>query len=194
MNRQRLLIVDDEAPVLSALKRAIRHRYGQTLIVEAQDDPAAALELLRVRDFELVISDLRMPAMDGLTFLRKAAQMRPHMVRMVLTGSSDFETAQQAINEAGVFRYLCKPWRDEDLARHVDAALALAASAREQRQSAQAWHDRRELPSAQELERRRLEALEPGLTHVEWGPAGEVLMPPITTLGGLGSGESGADA
>lgn len=193
MNRQRLLIVDDEAPVLAALNRAVRHRYGQALVVDTQVDAAAALELLRVRDFELVISDLRMPAMDGLTFLRKAAQLRPHMVRMVLTGSSDFETAQQAINEAGAFRYLCKPWCDEDLARHVDAALALAASAREQRESAQAWHDQRKLPSAQELERRRLEALEPGLTHVEWGPAGEVLMPSITTLGGLGSGEHGVD-
>ena len=185
MNCQRLLIVDDEAPVLAALKRAVRQRYGPALVVETQLDATAALEMLRVRDFELVISDLRMPAMDGLTFLGKAAQLRPHMVRMVLTGSSDFETAQQAINEAGVFRYLCKPWRDDDLARHIDAALEMTTSAREQRESAQAWHDRRELPSAQELERRRLEALEPGLTHVEWGAAGEVLMPSVTSFGGL---------
>lgn len=189
MNHQRLLIVDDEAPVLAALKRAVRNHYGQSLVVETQLDAAAALELLRVRDFELVISDLRMPAMDGLTFLGKAAQLRPHMVRMVLTGSSDFETAQQAINQAGVFRYLCKPWHDEDLARHVGAAMALATSAREQRESAQAWHDRRDQPSAQELERRRLEALEPGLTHVEWGAAGEVLMPGIKAIGSLSSDE-----
>lgn len=194
MNRQRLLIVDDEAPVLSALKRAVRQRYGQTLVVDTELDAGAALELLRVRDYELVISDLRMPAMDGLTFLAEAARLRPHMIRMVLTGSSDFETAQQAINEAGVFRYLCKPWRDDELARHVDTALMLAASAREQRESAQAWHDRRDEPSAQELERRRLEAIEPGLTHVEWGPAGEVLMLSATGFGSLGNEERGSDA
>ncbi len=194
MNVQRLRIVDDEAPVLGALKRAVRHRYGQNLIVDTQTDAGAALEMLRVRDYELVISDLRMPAMDGLAFLAEAARLRPHMIRMVLTGSSDFATAQQAINEAGVFRYLCKPWRDDDLARHVDSALALAASARAQRESAQAWHDRRDEPSAQELERRRLEALEPGLTQVEWGSAGEVLMPAMTAFGSLDSDERSSDA
>lgn len=186
MSPQRLLIVDDEASVLAALKRALRHRYGQALAVEVQVDAAAALEVLRVRDFELVISDLRMPAMDGLTFLGHAARLRPHMVRIVLTGTADFATAQQVINDAGVFRYLCKPWRDEDLAAHVDAALALAEVYRQQREAAQAWQDHREVPSSQELERRRLEALEPGLTHVEWGPNGEVLMPSVTSFAQLG--------
>lgn len=183
MSLQRLLIVDDEALVLAALKRALRKRYGQTLAVEARTDALAALEILRVRDFDLVISDLRMPAMDGLTFLGKAARLRPHMVRMVLTGSADFATAQLAINGAGVFRYLCKPWRDEELAAHVDAGLALAGSSRQQREAAQAWQDHRHAPSSEELERRYLEALEPGLTHVDWGPNGEVLMPPVTSLG-----------
>jgi YesN/AraC family two-component response regulator len=184
---QRLLIVDDEASVLAALKRAVRHRFGQALIVETQVDASAALEILRVREFELVISDLRMPAMDGLTFLRHAAELRPHMVRMVLTGTADFATAQQAINDAGVFRYLCKPWQDEDLASYVDAARLFALNSRHQRNAAQAWQDHREAPSSQELERRRLEALEPGLTHVEWGPNGEVLMPSVTSFGTLGT-------
>ena len=85
-----------------------------------------------------------------------------------------------------MFRYLCKPWRDEDLAAHVDAALALAEVSRQQREAAQAWQDHREVPSSQELERRRLEALEPGLTHVEWGPNGEVLMPSVTSFAQLG--------
>jgi DNA-binding NtrC family response regulator len=187
MSPQRLLIVDDEASVLAALGRALRRRYGRSLAVEAHIDAAAALDALRVRDFDLVISDLRMPAMDGLKFLGLAARLRPHMVRMVLTGTADFATAQQAINGAGVFRYLCKPWSDEDLALHVDAALALAGSSRQQREAAQAWHDHREVPSSQELERRRLEALEPGLTHVEWGPNGEVLMPSATSFGALGA-------
>ena len=185
MRLQRLLIVDDEASVLAALGRALRRRYGRSLAVDVRIDAATALDLLRVRDFDLVISDLRMPAMDGLTFLGHAASLRPHMVRMILTGSADFATAQQAINDAGVFRYLCKPWSDEELARHVDAALALAGSSRQQREAAQAWHDHRDTPSSQELERRRLEELEPGLTHVEWVPGGEVLMPPLTGFGGL---------
>lgn len=185
MSTSRLLIVDDEAPVLSALQRALRRSHGEALSVRACDDPLAALELLHVRDFDVVISDLRMPSMDGLSFLKRAAGLRPHLVRMVLTGSADFATAQVAINEAGVFRYICKPWRDEELAEHIDSAIARAAQTSAQRQAAQAWHDRQDAPSEEELERRRLEALEPGITHVEWGPGGEVLLPPISTFAGL---------
>lgn len=188
MNRQHVLIVDDEASVLSALKRALHRHFGPSLSVMAHTSARAALDLARVRSFDIVISDLRMPEMDGITFLRKAAALRPHAVRMVLTGSSDFETAQRAINDAGVFRYLCKPWRNEELATHLDAALALAAGARAQRDAAQAWHDAGERPSPEELERRRLEELEPGLTQVEFGPAGEVLMPSLTAFGDLEGG------
>lgn len=185
MTTSRLLIVDDEALVLSALQRSLRRSHGEALAVHTCDDAATALDLLRVRDVDLVISDLRMPAMDGLSFLKRAAALRPHAVRMILTGSADFETAQAAINEAGVFRYICKPWRDEALAAHIDAAIVQAAQSRAQRQAAQAWHDRQDQPSAEELERRRLEALEPGITHVEWGPGGEVLLPPISAFAGL---------
>lgn len=185
MSPQRMLIVDDETEVLAALRRAVRRRYGPALVVETQTDALTALRALSVREFDVVVSDLRMPAMDGLTFLRRAAALRPNMVRMVLTGWSDFATAQQAINRAGVFRYLAKPWCDDELAAHIDAALALAITGRRQREAAQAWNDHRKAPSAEELERRRLEALEPGLTHVEWGPGGEVLMPSTTSFGGL---------
>lgn len=191
MKPHRLLIIDDEAPVLAALQRSLRQRYGSALRVTALTDAALAIETLRVRDFDVVISDLRMPAMGGLEFLVRAAALRPHMVRMILTGSADFATAQAAINEAGAFRYICKPWRDDELAAHVDAALAHAAEASAQRSAAQAWHDRQDEPSAYERERRRLEALEPGITHVEWGPSGEVVMPVVTGFGLLDAKEGG---
>ena len=174
-----ILIVDDDISVLSALQRALRQRYGAKLLVETQLDAVFALKRAKAQDFDVVISDLRMPVMDGLTFLRNIAGIRPKSVRMVLTGSADFETAQSAINEAGVFRYLCKPWDDDELARHLDAALAHAAAQREQGSQAQAWQAQLDAPSPQELERRRLEAFEPGITHVEWGSQGEVLMPPL---------------
>lgn len=188
MSCQHVLIVDDEASVLSSLKRALHRHFGASLSVLAHTSAGVALDLMRVRDFDIVISDLRMPEMNGITFLRRAAALRPHAVRMVLTASADFEHVQRAINDAGVFRYLCKPWRNEDLAAHLEAALALVAGARAQRDAAQAWHDASERPSAQELERRRLEQLEPGLTQVEFGPAGEVLMPSLTSFGDLGRG------
>jgi response regulator RpfG family c-di-GMP phosphodiesterase len=89
---------------------------------------------------------------------------------MVLTGTGDFETAQRAINETGVFRYLTKPWSETDLRSHVSAAI-------EKVRQAKAPAAREVDPQA--IERRRLEALEPGITAVEWGPQGEVLMPPL---------------
>ncbi len=125
-----ILIVDDEPAVLAALQRALRRRFGQRLQVHTEADALLALDHLRHTDYDVIVSDLRMPAIDGLSFLSLAGALRPHSVRMVLTGSADFETAQRAINESGVFRYLTKPWDDPALAAHVEAALAQAAQNR----------------------------------------------------------------
>lgn len=164
----RILLVDDESAVLSALRRALRRHFGGALEVVVCDDPTLALTQLRESRFDIVMSDLRMPDVDGLSFLNLASAIAPHAVRLVLTGSADFETAQRAINEAGVFRYLTKPWSDADLRGHLLAAIERVRS------SAPAAAD------PQDAERRRLEAIEPGITEVEWGPEGEVLMPPMT--------------
>jgi YesN/AraC family two-component response regulator len=162
-----LLIVDDEPAVLSALRRELRSLFGAALDIETCDDPALALTLVRERTFDIVMSDLRMPAIDGLAFLNLVSALSPRSLRMVLTGSADFETAQRAINDAGVFRYLTKPWSSAELRSHFAAAIAASAALPAG------------TPDPQEAERRRLEALEPGITAVEWGPAGEVLMPPL---------------
>lgn len=166
-----LLIVDDEPSVLSALRRELRSQFAGQLSVETCDDPALALTLVRERRFDIVMSDLHMPEIDGLSFLSLVSTISPGSVRIVLTGSADFETAQRAINDAGVFRFLTKPWSQTDLRSHVAAAIAACRSRRR-------TPDAPEL-DAQERERIRLEALEPGITAVEWGPEGEVLMPPL---------------
>ena len=162
-----LLIVDDEPAVLSALRRELRGQFGAALDIETCADPALALARVRERAFDIVMSDLRMPEIDGLAFLNLVSALSPRSVRIVLTGSADFETAQRAINDAGVFRYLTKPWSSADLRSHLAAAIAACAALPV------------EATDPQEAERRRLEALEPGITAVEWGPAGEVLMPPL---------------
>jgi DNA-binding NtrC family response regulator len=167
----RLLIIDDEPAVLSALRRALRHTFGERLQVSTEPDAHAALARLRDEPYDIVMSDLRMPALDGLTLLTLAMALQPQCVRLLLTGSADFATAQRAINEAGLFRYLTKPWTNHELSSHLEAAMAQAALAGRERAAV----------TPEEAERRRLEALEPGLTQVEWGPAGEVLMPPLSS-------------
>lgn len=166
-----LLIVDDEPSVLSALRRALRRHFSEELNVETCSDPAVALTLARAKRFDIVMSDLRMPEIDGLSFLHLVSAISPLSVRIVLTGTADFDTAQRAINEAGVFRYLTKPWLDADLHNHLAAAIECS---RQRRADAAA-----KPIDPREAERQRLEALEPGITAVEWGPAGEVLMPPL---------------
>jgi len=86
MTGPRILIVDDEAAVLAALQRALRQRYGRRLLVETELDASAALERAKEQDFDVVISDQCMPAMDGVRFLSAIAAIRPHSVRMMLTG------------------------------------------------------------------------------------------------------------
>ena len=124
--RPTLLIVDDEAAVLAALQRALRQRLGAEVDMVAHTDAMLALEAARQRDFDVVISDLRMPEIDGVGFLSLVSALLPDSVRMILTGSADFHTAQSAIQDAGVFRYLTKPWDDDEVAVHVRAALVQA--------------------------------------------------------------------
>jgi len=172
----RLLIVDDEAAVLAALKRALRLQFGPALQVDACTDAVAALERASTQRYDVVLSDLRMPMIDGLALLERFAGLQPHCVRLLLTGSADFATAQRAVNEIGIFRYLTKPWNDQELALHISAALERAAAHTGSSDTVPAAPA---LPNPEEAERLRLEALEPGLTVVQWGPNGEVLMPAL---------------
>jgi len=160
---KRLLIIDDEAPVLHALRRLLQlHFKPQQVSVEICSDPLLALQRLQQERFDVLISDYRMPQLDGVTLLAHARDLDPRAVRMMLSAAADFATVLAAVNRAGVFRYIPKPWSEQQLVADLHAALAFDPCA---------------TPSAYELERRRLEALEPGITQVDWGPNGEVLMP-----------------
>lgn len=174
-----LLLVDDELSVLAALKRSLRARFGSDLRMELCSDATAGLQRALERPFDIVVSDLRMPGMDGLTFLTRFAEIQPHSVKLMLTGSADFGTAQRAVNEIGIFRYLTKPWQDAELAEHIQVSIDHARQSAQQRDRAVAWAASQGQISPQELERHRLEQIEPGLTQVEWGPDGAVIMPPL---------------
>lgn len=166
---KRLLIVDDEMPVLQALRRVLqRHFKPQQLAVELCSDPLEALRRLQEARFDVLISDYRMQQLDGVSLLARARELDPRTVRIMLSAAADFGTVLAAVNRAEVFRYIPKPWSEAQLSADLQAALAFDPCA---------------TPSRYELERRRLEALEPGITQVEWGPNGEVLMPGhLTTL------------
>lgn len=174
----RLLIVDDEENVLRALRRALmRDDSGeQQFDVEIFSSPAAALLRANEVKFDLVLSDYRMPEMDGVQFLRRFREKQPDAARLVLSGYADLEGIIGAINDAQIFRFIPKPWYDADLRVALTQALTYHALLTENRLLADQVREQQGLLTRQELELRRLEQENPGITKVNWGPNGEVLL------------------
>lgn len=124
----KLLLVDDEPSVLSALRRLFRLNGHAT---EQATSGADGLRILGEQPIDLVISDMRMPEMDGAAFLEQVRQRHPDCVRIVLTGYSDIGATVAAINRGEIHRYIAKPWDDQDLLLVVDDALSRRALERQ---------------------------------------------------------------
>lgn len=120
MTAGKILFVDDDQPTLDAIRRSLHGRYNLVLTT----DPQEALQMLR-RDgpFAVVVSDHRMPGIDGASFLGKVSQVSPDTVRVMLTGVLEIETAVQAVNEGHVFRFVTKPCPAEQMVKVLDAAV-----------------------------------------------------------------------
>jgi response regulator RpfG family c-di-GMP phosphodiesterase len=123
-----ILCVDDEANILSALRRLFRPHGYNVLVAGGGDE---GLETLAREHVDLIISDMRMPGMDGATFLAKARQQYPDTVRLLLTGYADMESTIAAINAGQIARYISKPWNDQDVVLTVREALERKALERE---------------------------------------------------------------
>ncbi len=115
-----LLLVDDEPSVLSALRRLYR---GQGYKIEQATSAADALALMQLQPIDLVISDMRMPGMDGAAFLEAVRDRHPGTVRILLTGYADIHSTVAAINRGEIHRYIAKPWDDQDMLLVVREAL-----------------------------------------------------------------------
>ncbi len=110
---QRVLLVDDEASVVTSIKSFLNLETDYEVITFAS--PLQALEFLKHNQVDLVISDYLMPEMDGIEFLAECKRLHPQAVRVLLTGYADKESAIKAINDIGLYRYIEKPWDNEDL-------------------------------------------------------------------------------
>lgn len=148
-----LLCVDDEANILSALKRLFRPHGYRVLTAPGGEE---GLKLLGETTVDLVISDMRMPEMDGAHFLEQVRQRWPDTMRILLTGYSDVTSAIAAVNRSHVYRYISKPWLDDDVLLVVQQALDLKDLTREKARLV-------ELTRKQNLE---LEKLNAGLEDV----------------------------
>ena len=115
----KILFVDDENANLRLLERLFRNDYE----VQSAASGAEALELLAIHDFALIVSDQRMPGMTGNEFLLRASTMRPQTVRIMLTGYTDANALVEALNSGVVYKYVTKPWNNEDFQQTVRRAL-----------------------------------------------------------------------
>jgi len=120
MTMTRILLVDDEANVLNGFRRTLGSKYD---CLFAQGAAEALSELCQSTDIAVIVTDMRMPGMDGVTFIKQARQVAPNAIYMMLTGNADLDTAAEAVNQGQVFRFLNKPCPPEVLLPALDAAL-----------------------------------------------------------------------
>lgn len=137
--RFRLLLVDDEPNVLAALRRVFRQ---ENYDVSCCTDPGAAQALLSTESFHVVISDYMMPGMNGGDLLRHARGAQPDTIRIMLTGHADVNAVVGAVKTGAVYKFILKPWNDDDLRITVALALEQHALRRKNSALAQASQDR----------------------------------------------------
>jgi CheY-like chemotaxis protein len=128
--RPRVLAVDDEPEVLEALRDNLRRHFDLATATSGQQ----AIDLAKHEEFAVIVSDMRMPGMDGATFLTNVREICPDATRVLLTGYADMDSALAAVNQGQIYRFLVKPCPKDDLIEALHAAVGqhrLVASERE---------------------------------------------------------------
>jgi len=132
--QQAVLFVDDEQNVLNSLKRLLHEEPWNMFFADSGDK---GLEILEKEKIDLVVSDVRMPVMDGIAFLKRVKSLYPHIVRIFLSGHADHKAVVQALAEGSAQQLLPKPWKDEELKEVLREALKQAAELRKKSEGLQ---------------------------------------------------------
>ncbi len=119
MNKYKILIVDDEPDNLALLYRTLRGKYD----IVKSTSPLAALDILKQDNFQCILSDHKMPEMDGVEFLKRSYEISPNTMRLLVTAYTDSGILIDAINYARIYRYIKKPYNPEELLLIVQNSL-----------------------------------------------------------------------
>lgn len=165
-----ILLVDDEANVLSALTRALIDDPYEILTASGG---CQALEIMEGKTIKAIISDERMAGMQGSELLAEVKRRSPHTVRILLTGNATLEAAMRAVNEGEIYRFFTKPWDDTQL------RFALLSAIEKYDLEAE---NRRLLATVrqQSLEMKVLEKRYPGISRVDKDGSGGFVLPDIS--------------
>jgi len=121
MEKRTVLFVDDEEKLLRSLERGLMDEPYDTLFANGGE---AALEVLKNNEVHILVTDMRMPGMNGLELLRIVKEEYPHIVRMVLSGYTQVSTLLTAINQGEVYKFITKPWKlDEEFKPAIRQAI-----------------------------------------------------------------------
>ena len=120
--KRTLLLVDDEQNIVSALKRLLRRDDYQILTAYSGQE---GLDVLAANAVDVIVSDQRMPGMIGADFLRAAKGLYPETIRIMLSGYTELQSVTDAVNEGAIYKFLTKPWDDEQLRGHIAEAFRL---------------------------------------------------------------------
>lgn len=115
-----ILCVDDEKSILNSLKRLLRKEEYRILTASSGEE---GFEILKENDVHLVISDQRMPQMSGTEFLGKVKSEYPDVMRIILSGYTDVDSITEAVNKGHIYKFLLKPWNDQNLKLEIKQAL-----------------------------------------------------------------------
>lgn len=168
--KNRILLVDDESNVLSALKRSL---FDEPLDIVSVTSAEEALEIMKKEHFKVVVSDERMLGMQGSEFLAQARAIHPDTIRIMLTGHATLDAAMKAVNEGEIYRFFSKPWDDQNLIFAIRSAIEKFDLEAENRRLLATIKD-------QAMEIKVLERRFPGISRVEKDSRGAFVLTDIS--------------
>lgn len=179
---EKILLVDDEPLILKALVRLLQrtpclcdgHLFKLELVTFSE--PEKALEYVKHHQVSLVLSDYRMPSMDGIELLTAIKALQPDTSRIIISGYADLNVLIDAINLAHIYRFIAKPWNDYELISTVGQALRHRQLMLENQRLADQERVTRGQLSNSDLLVKQLEQEEPGITNVNWAADGSVIL------------------
>jgi DNA-binding NtrC family response regulator len=125
-----ILYVDDEENNLNSFKATFRRDFDVTVAISG----AEAIELMKQKDFELIITDQRMPGMTGVEFLSSIIKDHPDPIRILLTGYADIQAVIDAVNKGQIYQYVSKPWDEQQLRVIISNAFEIFSLRRENKE------------------------------------------------------------